>query len=90
MNTKEQDDLKFVADNAGKVYKALADHKKKHGEILQRWEDLETSYQSQKVGVVDIAEDIEKDGLLYENDQLEVWKKDKRVTIMPKDAYKNK
>jgi 23S rRNA-/tRNA-specific pseudouridylate synthase len=90
MSTKEQDDLKFVTDNAGKVYKTLADFKTRNQKTLDEWQNLETAWEAHKVGIVDIAEDIEKDGLIYENDQLEIWKKESRITVMPKDRYKNK
>ena len=84
---KTERDLKYTAEQASQVYSEYSKHLKKNREAIMKHIDLEQWWEGYKKAIIELADEKIFDGMIFEDDILEVFKKGDKISIRPKEYY---
>jgi hypothetical protein len=92
LDEKKHKDLLAVIGRTTRCAVELEAFVARHGELLREYNELEATFVSQRLAVNDFADDVVglEDGLIFENEKLEIRKDRGALKIFLKSRYANK
>jgi hypothetical protein len=77
--------INYLAPLVSRNKKEVEEMLKKHGDLLNKYFQLETQYTANANALIDLAQDCERDGVLFEDDVIKLERKDNDVFYYAKN-----
>lgn len=89
LNSEQHEDKIILIKNLSRITADYFVFLAKHKDLLAVYEDLNTAFEAHKSTLQSVADEIEEDGVLFDDENIEIKKAGGVISFYPKAIFKN-
>jgi len=88
LDAQKHEDKVILMKNLSRITKDYFDFLKKHEALLSVYEELHSGFEAHKATLQSVADEIDEEGVLFNDENIEIKKINGSIMFFPKAIYK--